>query len=325
MQLRNTIALAMAALLVGSVVVGGTALASPESDVSQDNDQLTPDAYDLTVVDPDDRLTAEMADRAIELAWADEDVQGEFAESNSFDVTVQALAGSETVDVVIVGEDGEAAGITVDLDSGDTSEFVPGENIASTTHSESYEKTEIEADELETDEISLDAVNGTVDVSESAEAYDVHPTPQTDGGVIDVETASELAAPVDAFSDVEIEWIDEADLLTDAERDRLESLLLENDAVDEEIANLTAENGDAEQWTATVSEYTEDLFAPETDSVLAVDLSHDDTADAVTAFVDLDDGTVVNVVPVTTLDMTDSDSYDARITADSGDTIEMSG
>ncbi|SDJ93561.1 hypothetical protein SAMN05216226_11259 [Halovenus aranensis] len=266
-----------AAVLALALSAGGVAAADHVYSHSADSADELPEEYDLTVIDPDDRLTDGQAEMALELAWSHDDIQEEFDESESCDVTVQATG--EDVTVVIKGDAGEAASADLDLDSETVKSVLPTEQI------------------------------GTADESKSI-AIGV------DGNETEVEV---LVLPL---ADASVEVVDENDVLT-GDESRLTGLLASNAAVNDHVTDLLDrenESGVAE-WTATVSEVDDSIFVDGEDAV-AVELSYDGTEDAVKAFVDLDDEEVTRVVPVQTLDATESvgiDSDDVEIVDDESD------
>lgn len=266
-----------AAVLALALSAGGVAAADHVHSLSADSADELPAEYNLTVIDPDDRLTDGQAETALALAWSHDDVQEEFDESESYDVTVQATG--EEVTVVIKGDAGEAASADLDLDSETVKSVFPTEQI------------------------------GTADESESI-AIGI------DGNETEVEV---LVLPL---ADASVEVVDENDVLT-GDESRLTGLLASNAAVNDHVTDLLDrenESGVAE-WTATVSEVGDSIFVDGEDAV-AVELSYDGTEDAVKAFVDLDDEEVTRVVPVQTLDATESvgiDSDDIEIVDDESD------
>jgi hypothetical protein len=255
-----------AAVLALALSAGGVAAADHVYSHSADSADELPEEYDLTVIDPDDRLTDGQAEMALELAWSHDDIQEEFDESESYDVTVQATG--DDVTVVIEGESGEAASADLDLDSKTVKSVLPAEQI------------------------------GTADESESIPIA-------VDGNETEVEVV------VLPLADASIEVVDENGVLTDGDDARLTDLLTRDIAVNDHVTDLLDHENESsvEEWTATVSEVDDSIFVDDDDAV-AVELSYHGTEDAVKAFVDLNDEEVIRVVPVRTLDATESVGID---------------
>lgn len=154
MNVTKTLTLAVAAVLASGVVVAGTAFAGAAADVSPSDydEQLTddgstdaqlPDDYALDVIDPDDKLSDDDVERAIELAWAAEDVRAEFESSDPAEITVQATGGLDEVLVVLHGENGEAASTDVDLEAGTVTDVLPSEQVSTADSHETVTVTEV--------------------------------------------------------------------------------------------------------------------------------------------------------------------------------------
>lgn len=280
-------AVVAAAALALTLSAGGIAAADHAHSLSEDASDELPDEYDLTVIDPDDRLTGGEAERALALAWGHDDVQDAFTDSDTYDVTVQAT--DDDVTVVIDGEDGEAAGVDLDLEAETITDVFSGDQIRSADAVDSRTLTDLEGE------------NGTVSVEEGDNG-----TMTLSEDDIDMEVTS-----VHPLASAAIDVVDEDDVLSDDQRELLTNLVSSDSDMDEHVTDLLDHENETsvEEWTATVSEVDDSIFVDDENAV-AVELSYDGTADAVKAFVALDNEEVDRVVPVRTLDVTASVGID---------------
>lgn len=285
----NGLTLAVAAVLALTVSAGGVAATDHVYSLSDDTSDELPDEYDLTVVDPDDRLSDDQVETAIALAWQHDDVQAEFGESEAYDVTVQATDGLDDVTVVIEGDAGEVAGADVDLEEEAVTDVLSSDRVKS-------------ADATDTADL-----DGTTELDDGT----VSITLQDDGGTIAFsEDEVDVDIVVMSLVNAAIDVADEDGLLSDGETALLEDLVRNDTDVNRHVNDLLDrenETGDVE-WTLTVREHEGDLFAPADEPVLEAELTYDGTADAVSVYVNLDDEEIVEVVPVRALDLTDAEN-----------------
>lgn len=289
----KALTLAVAAILALTVSAGGVAATDNLYSLSDEQSDELPDEYDLTVHDPDGVLTDELVDTAIALTWQHDDVQAAFDGSDSYEITVQATNGLDDVTVVIDGDGEEASGADVDLENETVTDALSGDQIRS-------------ADAVDTVDVTSENVSddGTIAVSTQDDGETV--TVSEDDIDVDV-------APAHPLADAEFDVVAEDGLLGDDEASLLEDLVSTDSDVDEHVTDLLDrenETVDVEEWTLTVSEYESDVFAPADEPIVEAELSYDGTDEAVSVYVNLEDGEVVNVVPVRTLDTSDVETID---------------
>lgn len=313
--------LAMAAAVALTVSVGGAAAAEHVHSLSdEDSSDELPEEYDLTVIDPDEQLTDEQVDTALELAWQHDDVRTAFEESDAFDVTVQA-AGLEDVTVIIDGNDDEASGAVVDLEDETVTDVLAGDQIHS---AQSVESVSLEEQEIGNDTNVVHASDTESDVfvtnSDNVSATAIE-TQSADITERSEDSGDDFTLP-NHLADSSIDFLDEDSLLSEDETTRVEELLVTDDSVDSHVDELV--ETDVTEWTATVSDVEDSVFVSNEDDIVDIELTHEDTEDAVSVLVNIEEMEIVEVVAVTTLDVSDSEAVDVTLGED-GDTITVDG
>jgi len=311
--------LAMAVAVALTVSVGGAAAAEHVYSLSdEDSSDELPEEYDLTVIDPDEQLTDDQVDTALELAWQHDDVRAAFEESETYNITVQA-AGLEDVTVIIDGNDDEASGVVVDLEAETVTDIHAGDQIHS---AQSVESVSLDAQEVGND-------TNVVHVSDTESDVVVTNSDNASATAIETQSADTTERSEDSgddftLADSSIEFVDEDSLLSDEEMTRVEELLVTDDSVDSHVGELVETDSDVTEWTATVSDVEDSVFVSNEDDIVDIELTHEDTEDAVSVLLDLEEMEIVEVVAVTTLDVSDSEAVDVTLGED-GDTITVDG
>lgn len=292
MQLKKPLAVVLAVALVG--VLGGGAVASTTQAEPPDEQDTE---FDREVIDPDDQLSGNDVDRAVELALNNDEIQRVVDDAEDVEVTVQALGDRTDVKVVFAGEE-EGISATVDLEAERATGVVENVEEAGAAEMIPLPETGIPDD----GRIDLQIDDATTITETESTQTDVWELPGSGDGEITRYTTS----PETDLGDAQTRLIDENEALSPDERALVERLVTESNPVNGEIGPV---DGDSE-WDLTVSQYEDDFWVDTDDEVVRVELSRSGTDPVAAALVNLDQERVEEVVPIEYVDTGNAETID---------------
>lgn len=296
----KTVVIAVATVLALTASVGGVvATEYVHSFADDDTSEETPAEPTITVIDPDDLLTDELIETAIDLAWEEEDVQAAFEESEALAVTVDSTGGLDDVNVGIVGAPDEASAADVDLEMETVTNIVTGDRVSVPDRNDSTSAQERDQGLNQSDINVSVSTEGELVVALSeleltATGIHAYPVDEFESGTedeMDVIFTTHLAA-------VDIEVVDRNELLDDAETTLLEELVVTDNTVDSHLEELPDEDTAVDGWTLTVSEPDDSEHMPDDEGDVAVEVTHQTADGVVSVLADLDDPKIIEVETV---------------------------
>jgi len=291
MKLKTALTFVLAVLFAG-ILASGLALAGATDDVSPEDYGIDPDDDELDVYDPDDQLTADDIDDAIELSLSDETVAETVTGTDSPEITVQATGDRTDVTVVFAGESDGVSAI-VDLQDGGVTQIVESVSPAANAESFNVSVRPVERGDDVTvhfGESNATTVGEPLEVHE-IEAHEIEEVEDGDAVVFDATPDAYLAA-------AETQLIDEDDVLTPEEASLVEKLVTESDQVNGEVGPVDA----GSEWRLEVSPYEDDFWLDTDDRVVVVEISQPDENPIAQAFVNLEEDVVERTIPVSHID-----------------------